>query len=65
MYLNEERVFPKESDDGVWYLDTGAMNHMTGCKSALVSLDKSVCGTVWFGDGSKVDICGLGAVMLE
>jgi len=37
---------------------------MTGCRAALASLDKTVKGAVRFGDGSKVEICGIGAVTI-
>jgi hypothetical protein len=43
----------------------GASNHMTGRREALVSLDRSVGGTVRFGDGSLVQIEGIGSVMLQ
>ena len=57
-------MFPTEYHEGAWILDTGATNHMTGCTEALVSLDKSVRGAVRFGDGSTVEIQGVGAVAL-
>ncbi|WVZ50199.1 hypothetical protein U9M48_001476 [Paspalum notatum var. saurae] len=62
VFLNMERVHPEDYDNDTWYLDTGATNHMTGCRSALTSLDESVKGAVRFGDGSTVDICGLGVL---
>ena len=67
VHLNEEKVYPADCDaDGdVWVLDTGASNHMMGRREALVSLDMSVHGTVRFGDGSLVEIEGIGSVMLQ
>ena len=67
VHLNEEKVYPADCDaDGdVWVLDTGASNHMMGRREALVSLDMSVRGTVRFGDGSLVEIEGIGSVMLQ
>ena len=41
----------------------GASNHMTGCREVLSSLDTSVRGTVRFGDGSLVEIVGIGSVV--
>jgi len=32
LFLNQERVFLEKYDDGAWILDTGATNHMTGCR---------------------------------
>jgi transposase InsO family protein len=37
---------------------------MTGCQEALTSLNESVRGAVRFGDGSTVDIHGIGAVAI-
>ncbi|XP_073360551.1 uncharacterized protein [Aegilops tauschii subsp. strangulata] len=49
----------------VWYLDTGASNHMTGDKDQFSELSVSVGGTVQFGDGRTVDIAGRGTVLFE
>jgi hypothetical protein len=38
---------------------------MTGYREALASLDESVRGAVRFGDGSTVEIQGIGAVALN
>jgi hypothetical protein len=38
---------------------------MTGRHEALASLDKFVRGTVRFGDGSLVEIEGIGSVVLQ
>jgi hypothetical protein len=65
--LNEEKakVVPGRADepmDAMWYLDTGASNHMTGNRSAFTTLDESVTGNVRFGDGSVVQIKGKGDI---
>jgi hypothetical protein len=65
VHLNEEKVFPEDRDDDTWVLDTGASNHMMGCRVVLASLDTSVGGTVRFGDGSLVEIKGIGSVLLQ
>ena len=67
MHLNEEKVFltDQDEDKDAWVLDTGASNHMTGCHEVLSSLDTSVGGIVRFGDGSLVDIKGIGLVLLQ
>lgn len=67
VHLNEKKVFPADRDESkdVWVLDTGASNHMTGCREVLSSLDTSVRGTVRFGDGSLVEIIGIGSVVFQ
>ena len=67
MALYEEKVVPEEIDkkNNTWFLDTGASNHMTGCRSWFSELNESVTGTVKFGDGSLVEIKGRGDVMLQ
>jgi hypothetical protein len=37
VHLNEEKVLPVDRDDDMWVLDTGASNHMTGCRAVLAS----------------------------
>jgi hypothetical protein len=68
VYLNEERAhveFHRQPDDNdaVWFLDTGASNHMTGDTAAFAELDERIFGKVKFGDGSLVDIHGRGTVL--
>ena len=52
-----------EETEELWYLDTGASNHMTGNREAFSELDTGVVGTVKFGDNSGVDIQGRGTVV--
>lgn len=67
--LNEEGLKPKHMIkaryDNQWYLDSGASNHMTGSKEMFSHLDAEVTGIVRFGDGSSVDICGCGTVLIQ
>jgi hypothetical protein len=46
-----------------WYLDTGAMNHMTGRGNVFSELDRAMQGTIKFGDGSVINICGKGTII--
>jgi hypothetical protein len=48
-----------------WYLDTGAMNHMTRHSDVFSKLDLAVQGTIKFGDGSVVNICSKGTVIFS
>ncbi|KAA0052859.1 Retrovirus-related Pol polyprotein from transposon TNT 1-94 [Cucumis melo var. makuwa] len=42
----------------VWYLDTGASNHMYGCEDFFVDMQEIENGHVSFGDASKVQVKG-------
>lgn len=55
----------KDSEAGIWYLDNGASNHMTGQKSNFCYLNEQVTGRVRFGDGSTVNIEGKGTITLQ
>jgi hypothetical protein len=53
--IHEENVFThldeqKECDAETWVLDTGAMNHMSECRTAFTKIDMMVLSTVHFGD---------------
>jgi hypothetical protein len=64
VFLNQDRVFPADYNEGSCVLDTSATNHMTGCRASLIELDETVGGVVRFGDGSTVKIGGIGAVTI-
>lgn len=65
MHLTEKEVVPVECLSDVWVLYTRASNHMMGTRSTLLRLDEDVTGTIRFGDGSCVDIQGLGTIVME
>ena len=65
VFLNEEKVIPVPSPDGLWYYDTGASSHMTGERNMFSTLDEGLHGTVKFGDGSLVAIKGRGTVVFR
>ena len=50
------------SDPSLWYLDTGATNHMSGRRNFFCDLDESSSGFVKFGDNSRIQIKGCGTV---
>ncbi|KAJ1271592.1 hypothetical protein BS78_06G139100 [Paspalum vaginatum] len=52
-------------DEGLWYLDTRATNHMSGCWGAFSDLDPKIHGSVNFGDGFEVAIEGSGTVVFQ
>lgn len=67
--LNEEKVKPEFGSDkdgsSVWYFDTGANNHMTGCKKNFAELDEVVHSKVRFSDRSVVNICGRETMLFQ
>ncbi|KAL5766858.1 hypothetical protein ACOSP7_017475 [Xanthoceras sorbifolium] len=50
----------EETQQNMWYLDTGCSNHMCGDKKVFSDLDKSFRNIVKFGDNSTVSIMGKG-----
>jgi hypothetical protein len=68
VHLIKEKVLAQFSDEVKkegwrWVLDNGMLNHMTGVQEVFTELDTNVCGTVKFGDGSMVEIEGIGTIM--
>jgi hypothetical protein len=65
VYLNEEKVIPVPSIDGLWCFDIGASSHMTGLRHVFATMDETVHGTVKFGDGSVVGIHRKGSMIFR
>ncbi|KAL7606242.1 hypothetical protein Lser_V15G14746 [Lactuca serriola] len=72
VFLNEENVTPQLRSQGntfnqssMWYLDTGASNHMTGDKCKFRNLNESIQGYVKFGNEAKVRIEGKGSIVVQ
>jgi hypothetical protein len=67
--LEEEKVLlhdrMRNTATYVWYLNTGASNHMTGAKAQFSELNLSVGGTVRFGNGKTVGIEGRCTVLFK
>jgi hypothetical protein len=66
--IHEEKVFThldeeKERDTRTWVLDTGATNHMSGCRATFMKICTMVLGTVHFSDDSVARIEGSETVM--
>ncbi|XP_074322781.1 uncharacterized protein LOC141659753 [Apium graveolens] len=54
----------EESKKNVWYLDSGASNHMTGHKDLFTEIDETISGEVTFGDLSKIPVKGKGTITI-
>jgi hypothetical protein len=52
------------SQDEVWYLDSGASNHMCGKKDLFVEFTEGVGGKVNLGDSSKLSVEGKGKIKI-
>lgn len=70
IYLEEKKLFAAlddaaERDPGSWIVDSGASNHMTGCRTAFSDIDTGITGNVRLGDGSVVRIEGRGTVLFS
>lgn len=59
------RLEQSKREDGMWYLDDRASNHMTGERSYFSELNENIKGRVNFGYGSCVDISGKGWILFE
>ena len=53
------------SDPTLWYLDTGATNHMTSCRKFFSDLDESTTKFLKFGDNSRIQTKGKGAIEIN
>ncbi|XP_059636085.1 uncharacterized protein LOC132278305 [Cornus florida] len=59
--MTVDQLMGERSDqENVWYLDTGASNHMCGSKEKFVDIDESINGKVTFGDLSQIPVRGKG-----
>ncbi|CAA7019223.1 unnamed protein product [Microthlaspi erraticum] len=55
----------KAEGKGIWFLDSGCSNHMTGEKSWFIELDEGFKHSVRLGNGSRLPVEGKGKVRFE
>ncbi|XP_042460733.1 uncharacterized protein LOC122044288 [Zingiber officinale] len=55
----------QDENDSTWYLDSGASSHIYGRRNLFVELDESTDGDITFGDSSKVQVKGKGALLMH
>ena len=53
------------SNPTLWYWDTGATNHMLGCRNFFCELDESTTGFVKLADSSRIRIEGKGVIEIN
>ncbi|XP_022041412.1 uncharacterized protein LOC110943991 [Helianthus annuus] len=61
MIFNMEEAIKEDC----WYLDSGCSNHMTGNKGLFVKLDESLQKEVRTGDDKRLEVQGIGEVMIS
>ncbi|KAK0596519.1 hypothetical protein LWI29_016455 [Acer saccharum] len=55
----------EEEPAGVWYIDSGCSNHVTGDKNVFTFLDESIQSEVKTGDDKKHQVRGKGDVLIK
>ncbi|XP_020272099.1 uncharacterized protein LOC109847272 [Asparagus officinalis] len=55
----------ESKNQDIWYLDSGASNHMCGIKKFFTELNKTMQGDVTFGDQSNIPVKGKGKIMTQ
>jgi hypothetical protein len=72
VFLDERKVMSElhltsgvKKAGAAWYLDNGASNHMSGDADKFHDLDAGIVGKVRFGDGSAVEINGMGTLVFQ
>ena len=54
----------EEGKKNIWYLDSGASNHMCVHQDLFTEIDDTISGEVTFGDSSKIPVKGKGTITI-
>ena len=54
----------QECSNGIWFLDSGCSNHMTGNKDLFSNLDTNIQSEVKLGNDNKVCAIGKGMIVV-
>lgn len=65
MLLMAHTDLSQRKKEGVWFLDSGCSNHMTGKKEWFVHLDETFRHSVKLGNDTKMDVMGKGNIVIE
>lgn len=66
---SENRLFMAKAEDkgmnGVWFVDSGCSNHMTGSRDLFIKLDETKKSAVKLGDDKEIKVEGMATVMID
>lgn len=65
----ESKLFMAHSNvanvaNGLWFIDSGCLNHMTGSRKLFKDLDESQKSEVRLGDDKRVHVTGKGTIAI-
>jgi hypothetical protein len=64
MFFSCQVTEEESKSDDLWLMDSGCINHMTGKKDLISSLDSSVTSQIKLGDDYQKKVLGKGVVSI-
>lgn len=65
LLLMTHAILKKEPRKGIWFLDSGCSNHMSGNRNWFIRLDESFRHTVKLGNDIRLHVMGIGDIRFE